>query len=234
MIDYHNDNNEPAPYPKTSKEIDRDRIEESKEYIETQMQIRSRNFETADNIDEENKEELLKSVIDPLDSQYGKDDITPSDYTRDDNKNSVQTCIEPPVLKVTNDIISNNNEINDEVIVTDIKVEPEPVVVEETPTTLTEILTGQNEVEDIYIVDEDVLQETYETIFTGYPAFSASTEISALPAPFEVIAPSTINQNDTAATDNTIPMGWFPDLELLVAPPLPPLQNSVDKAIPLA
>ena len=195
MIDYHNDNNEPAPYPKTSKEIDRYRIEESKEYIETQMQIRSRNFETTDNIDEENKEELLKSVIDTLDSQYGNDDITLSDYTRDDNKNSVQTGIEPPVLKVTNDIISNNNEINDEVIVTDIKVEPEPVVVEETPTTLTEILTGQNEVEDIYIVDEDILQETYETIFTGYPAFSASIEISALPAPFEVIAPSTINQN---------------------------------------
>lgn len=124
--DYDDDDNEPPLYSQISNEIDRDRIEESKEYVKTQMQIRSWYFETIDNIDEENKNELLKSVVDPLDRQYVNDDITPSDYTR-----------------------YTNNEINEEVTVTDIKTEPEPIIIEEAPVTLTEILTGQNEVEDI-------------------------------------------------------------------------------------
>ena len=128
------------------------------------MQIRSWYFETIDNIDEENKNQLLKSVVNPLDRQYVNDDITPSDYTRDDNNNSIPTNIDLAALRVINDIINTNNEINEEVSVTDIKTEPEPIVIEEAPVTLTEILTGQNEVEDIYIDDEVILQETYETI----------------------------------------------------------------------
>ena len=47
--------------------MDKDTIKESKEFVETRMQIRSRDFETIDNIDEGNKKELLKSVTDPLD-----------------------------------------------------------------------------------------------------------------------------------------------------------------------
>ena len=173
-VDYDEDNaNEPPPYLQIREEMDKDRIKESKELVETRMQIRSRDFETTDNIDEGNKTELLKSVTDPLDGQYVNDNITPSDYTRDDNNNPVQTGTESPVLRVINDIINNYNEINNEVTVTDIKVQPESVVVEETPIILTEILTGQNEVQDIYIDDEDILQETYETIFRGHPAFPA-------------------------------------------------------------
>ena len=66
---------------------------------------------------------------------------------------------------VINDI-KNNNEINDEVTITDIKTEPEPATVQETPVTLTKMLTRQNDVEDIYIDDENILQGTYKTIFT--------------------------------------------------------------------
>ena len=211
--------------------MDKDTIKESKEFVETRMQIRSRDFETIDNIDEGNKKELLKSVTDPLDGKYVNDNITPPDYTRDDNNNPVQTGTESPVLSVINDIINNYNEINNEVTVTDVKVQPESVVLEETPNILTQILTGQNEVQDIYIDDEDFLQETYETIFTGNPAFPASTEVLALPARTELIASGTIDQSDTAATDNKIPMGWFPVLELPVAPPPPLLPYSVNNAI---
>ena len=82
----------------------------------------------------------------------------------------------------------------------------------------------------IYIADEDILQETYETIFTGNPAFPASTEVLALPARTELIGSSTIDQNDTAATDNTIPMGSFPVLEPPVAPPPPLLPYNVNNA----
>ena len=82
------------------------------------------------------------------------------------------TNIDPFVLRVINDV-NNNNEINDEVTVKDIKTEAEPVTVQETPVILTEILTGQNDVEDIYIDVEDILQETYKIIFTGDPALPA-------------------------------------------------------------
>ena len=97
---------EPPPHLQIREEMDKDRINESKEFVETRMQIRSRDFETIDNIDEENKKELLKSVIDPLDGQYVNNNITPSDYTRDDNNNPVQTGAESPVLRVINDIIN--------------------------------------------------------------------------------------------------------------------------------
>ena len=71
--DYDDDDNEPPLYSQISNEIDRDRIEESKEYKKTQIQIRSTDFETIDNVDEENKQELLKSAVDPLDGQYVND-----------------------------------------------------------------------------------------------------------------------------------------------------------------
>ena len=120
----------------------------------------------------QNKKELLKSVVDPLDREYVKHYINLSDYTSDDNNNAVTTNIDPFVLRVINDV-NNNNEINDEVTVKDIKTEAEPVTVQETPVTLTELLTGQNDVEDIYIDVEDILQETYKIIFTGDPALHA-------------------------------------------------------------
>ena len=41
--------------------------------MKTQIQIRSTDFETIDNVDEENKQELLKSAVDPLDGQYVND-----------------------------------------------------------------------------------------------------------------------------------------------------------------
>ena len=105
--DYDEDDaTEPPPHLQIREEMDKDRINESKEFVETRMQIRSRDFETIDNIDEENKKELLKSVIDPLDGQYVNNNITPSDYTRDDNNNPVQTGAESPVLRVINDIIN--------------------------------------------------------------------------------------------------------------------------------
>ena len=93
------------------------------------MQIRSGDFETIENVDEKNKKNLLKSVVNPLDRQYVNNGINPSDYTRDDNNNAIHTKIDPSVLHVMNFIINNSNEINDEVTVTDTKTDPGPVTV---------------------------------------------------------------------------------------------------------
>ena len=65
------------------------------------------------------------------------------------------------------DIINNNNESLDEAMVKETVTEPTSVTVQETPTVLTEILTNQNDVENIYIDDEDIIQENYKPIFTS-------------------------------------------------------------------
>ena len=49
----------------------------------------------------------------------------------------------------------------------DLQIPPKPTAVQETTIVLTQILTYQNKVEDIYIDNEDVIQETYKTIFMG-------------------------------------------------------------------
>ena len=56
-------------------------------------------------------------------------------------------------------------------MVTEAVTEPRPVTNQETPIFLTEILTDQNDIKDI-INDEDIIQETYKTIFTSDPALS--------------------------------------------------------------
>ena len=112
------------------------------------------------------KKELLRLVVDPLDGEYVNKDINPSDYILRMTITTPYQLTQIHLFCVINDIIKNNNEINDEVTITDIKTEPEPATVQETPVTLTEILTRQNDVEDVYIDDENILQETYKTIFT--------------------------------------------------------------------
>ena len=57
----------PPPLPQTNEKIDKERIQESKDYLQIQLQIMSRNFETIENIDEENKKELIKPIVDPSD-----------------------------------------------------------------------------------------------------------------------------------------------------------------------
>ena len=108
------------------------------------------------------------------------------------------------------------------------------------PITLTEILTGHKEVEDIYIDDEDILQETYEIIFMGKPTLPATAEVPALPAPAEISAtqasPPLLNSENATTSNNVIPMEWFPVLEPPIAPLSPPLPNSVaaDNIIPMS
>ena len=44
------------------------------------------------------KKELLRLVVDPLDGEYVNKDINPSDYTKDDNNNTIPTNTDSSVL----------------------------------------------------------------------------------------------------------------------------------------
>ena len=82
-----------------------------KKYIKKELKNQKiRDFETIENIDEENKKEPIKSTVEPSDGQNVNDSINPSNYTRDENNVGVPTNVEPDVIRVMNDIIIINNE----------------------------------------------------------------------------------------------------------------------------
>ena len=62
-IDYPNEDN--FPMSQTAEKIDKDRIKEEIEYLQTGITMWSRNFETIQNI-EDKRNELIKSITNPL------------------------------------------------------------------------------------------------------------------------------------------------------------------------
>lgn len=67
--------------PQTADEINRERIKEAIDYLQMGWKVHSRDFETIQNIGDENQKELIKAIVDPLDVQIN-DKISKSDYKR--------------------------------------------------------------------------------------------------------------------------------------------------------
>lgn len=61
---------------KLRKKIDKDRIKTITEYLQTGLTMQSRDFQM---------NELMKSITNPLEGQIVDNEITISNYTRDDN-----------------------------------------------------------------------------------------------------------------------------------------------------
>ena len=74
--------------------------------------MQSRGFETIQNIENEEKNELIKSIINPLEGQIVNDKITISDYTRDDNKIDLPINVRPDVNNIAEDVINNTIQAN--------------------------------------------------------------------------------------------------------------------------
>ena len=109
-----------------------------KKYIKKELKNQKiRDFETIENIDEENKKEPIKSTVEPSDGQNVNDSINPSNYTRDENNVGVPTNVEPDVIRVMNDIIIINNETLNNITSNEPKVaHPAPFKIEPSPVTL--------------------------------------------------------------------------------------------------
>ena len=107
-------NNEKIEYPhncdfltqQTVDEIDEDRIKEEIEYLKTALQVRSRDFETIQNIEDKKQNELLKSITDPADGLITNDKITINDYTIDDNNNAKPINVPSNINNIVNNIIN--------------------------------------------------------------------------------------------------------------------------------
>ena len=106
----NNDNTDYTPHynfptVKTDKEADRDRINENKNYIATELVKKERDIQTIEDITKKNQKDLIFSIVDPGDGIMTNEDITATDYTRNDNNEPVQPQLDPGVLNVMQEIV---------------------------------------------------------------------------------------------------------------------------------
>ena len=106
----NNDNTDYTPrynFPtvKTDEEADRDRINENKNYIATELVKKQRDIQIIDDITKKNQKDLIRSVADPGDGIITNENITSTDYTRNDNNEPVQPQLGEGVLNVMKDMV---------------------------------------------------------------------------------------------------------------------------------
>ena len=106
----NNDNTDYTPqyiFPtvKTDEEADRDKINENKNYIATELVKKQRDIQTIEDITKKNQKDLIRSIVDPGDGIMTNEDITATDYTRNDNNEPVQPQLEPGVLNVMQEMV---------------------------------------------------------------------------------------------------------------------------------
>ena len=88
----NNDNTDYTPqynFPtnKTDEEADRDKINENKNYIATELVKKERDIQTIEDITKKNQKDLIRSIVDPGNGIMTNEDITATDYTRNETMN---------------------------------------------------------------------------------------------------------------------------------------------------
>ena len=106
----NNDNTDYTPHyifptVKTDEEADRDKINENKNYIATELVKKQRDIQTIEDITKKNQKDLIRGIVDPGDGIMTNEDITATDYTRNDNNEPVQPQLEPGVLNVMQEMV---------------------------------------------------------------------------------------------------------------------------------
>ena len=73
------------------------------------LTMRYRDFDTIQNIEEEDEEknELIKSITNPLEGQIENDEITLSKYVIDDNNVGIPINVRTDINNIVEDIINN-------------------------------------------------------------------------------------------------------------------------------
>ena len=114
------------PTVKTDAESERDKIRENKNYIETELVKKERDFQTIDDITKKNQKDLIRSVTDPADGILTNENVTSSDWTRSDNNEPVQPQLDPGVINVMQEMVRIMSEQT--AVIDSIKNPPQPLV----------------------------------------------------------------------------------------------------------
>ena len=100
----NNDQTDYTPYfqitvLKTEDEIDEARTQENTDYLEGQLARNARDFETAAEIEAQNKCDLIKSAIDPGNGIMTNEDITPLDHIKTERNEPAVPQLDPIALR---------------------------------------------------------------------------------------------------------------------------------------
>ena len=140
------------PTVKTDEEADRDRINENKNYIATELVKKQRDIQTIEDITKKNQKDLIRSIVDPGDGIMTNEDITAIDYTRNDNNEPVQPQLEPGVLNIMREMVK----IMAEQVVA---MDSIPPPLENTPQNEPVQIITQPDLQDIITMDEPNLND---------------------------------------------------------------------------
>ena len=177
------------PVLKTEDEIDYDRIEQKKQFLEGELAKNERDFEIIDDIEAKNRHDLIKPAIDPGDGIVTNEDITNLDYTKTERNEPAAPQLDASVLRGIGTFLQGVNQtINSEpdTPLPELEWIPEATYVE--PATvrpdLQDILTIENETNDDSIEEiknfKDEIKTEFDEIFinTELPSQNDMIEIS--------------------------------------------------------
>ena len=93
------------PTVKTDEEAERDGINENTNYIATELVKKERDIQIIDDITKKNQIDLIRSIADPGDGVIINENVTSTDYTRNDNNEPVQPQLDQGVLNVMQEMV---------------------------------------------------------------------------------------------------------------------------------
>ena len=143
------------PTVKTDEEAERDRKNENENYIATELVKKERDIQIIDDITKKNQKDLIRSIADPADGIITNENVTSTDYTRNDNNEPVQPQLDPGILNVMEEMVKI---ISEQVAVIDSLQPPMPPLEEIPQNNPIQIIT-QPDLQDILTKDEPDLTD---------------------------------------------------------------------------
>ena len=170
------------PTVKTDGEAERDRVNENKNCIDTELVKKERDIQIIDDITKKDQKDLTRTVADPADSIITNENVTLTDYTRNDNNEPVQPQLDTGVVSAMQEVVKIMSE---QAAVMDSIVPPMPALEDIPQNNLIQVIT-QPDLQDILTKDEpdltDVVKlkdEIADVISTGevtnIPPFKGET-----------------------------------------------------------
>ena len=108
-----------VPTTKTEEQIGQGRIHENTDYIATELAKRERDIQIIEDIEAKNQVDLIRNAIDPGKGIITNEEVSLTDYNRNDNNEPIQTQLEPGVLNVMEEMVKimseQNNSIYDDI-----------------------------------------------------------------------------------------------------------------------
>ena len=134
----------------TDEEAERDKVNENKNYIATELVKKERDIQIIDDITKKNQKDLIRSIADPADGIITNENVTATDYTRNDNNEPVQPQLDTGVLNVMQEMVKIMPE---QVAVMD-SVQPPLPALEDIPQNDPIQIITQPDLQDILTKDE--------------------------------------------------------------------------------